>query len=95
MEAYIGTIMQFPWNWGINGWALCDGRLLSISQYSALFSLLGTNFGGDGRTTFALPDLRPKDANGDVLNLNIGELYNGVPYLAYHIALVGIYPARD
>ena len=40
------------------GWALCDGQLLSVSAYSALFSILGTTYGGDGRTTFALPDLR-------------------------------------
>ena len=48
--------------WGLNfaprGWAFCDGRLLPIAQNTALFSLLGTTYGGDGRTTFGLPDLR-------------------------------------
>lgn len=50
--------MLVGWNFAARGWAFCDGQLLPISQYSALFSLLGTTFGGDGRTTFGLPDLR-------------------------------------
>ncbi len=49
---------MFGGNFAPRGWAYCDGQLLPISQYSALFSLLGTIYGGDGRTTFALPDLR-------------------------------------
>ena len=57
-EPYIGQITIFPYNFEPRGWALCDGRLLPIAQYTALFSLLGTTYGGDGRTTFALPDLR-------------------------------------
>ncbi|MHC4876344.1 MAG: phage tail protein [Planctomycetota bacterium] len=55
---FLGQIMPVGWNFAARGWALCDGQLLPISQNSALFSLLGTAFGGDGRTTFALPDLR-------------------------------------
>jgi len=58
MEEMIGVIKMFAGNFAPRGWALCDGQLLSISQYSALFSILGTTYGGDGRTTFALPDLR-------------------------------------
>lgn len=50
--------MMFAGNFAPRGWALCDGQLLSIAQNQALFSLLGTTYGGDGRTTFALPDLR-------------------------------------
>lgn len=57
-EPFIGEIMLFGGNFPPRGWAYCDGQLLSISQNSALFSLLGTIYGGDGRTTFALPDLR-------------------------------------
>ena len=57
-EPFIGQITIFPYNFEPRGWALCDGRLLPIAQYTALFSLLGTTYGGDGRTTFALPDLR-------------------------------------
>ena len=58
MEPFIGQIQAFGFNFAPRGWAKCDGQLLPISQNSALFSLLGTIYGGDGRTTFALPDLR-------------------------------------
>jgi len=54
----IGEITMFAGNFVPRNWAFCDGQLLPISQYSALFSILGTTYGGDGRTTFALPDLR-------------------------------------
>ena len=57
-DPFIGQIQAFGFNFAPRVWAKCDGQLLSISQYSALFSLLGTYYGGDGRTTFALPDLR-------------------------------------
>ncbi|NNF56787.1 MAG: phage tail protein [Rhodothermaceae bacterium] len=50
--------MLFAGNFAPRGWAFCDGQLLAISQYTALFSILGTTYGGDGRTTFGLPDLR-------------------------------------
>ena len=63
-DPFIGEIMQFGGNFCPRGWAEADGRLLSISNYSALFSLLGTNFGGDGRRTFGLPDLRGRTAVG-------------------------------
>ena len=58
MEPFIGQIIMFGGNFAPRGWALCDGSLLSIAQWSALFSILGTSYGGDGRTTFGLPDLR-------------------------------------
>lgn len=58
MDPFLGQIIMFGGNFAPRGWALCDGQLLPISQYSALFSILGTTYGGDGRTTFALPDLR-------------------------------------
>jgi microcystin-dependent protein len=57
-ESYIGQLMLVGFQYAPRGWLLCDGKLLSISQFSTLFSLLGTTYGGDGRTTFALPDLR-------------------------------------
>ena len=57
-EPMIGEIRMFAGNFAPKGWALCDGQLLAISQNTALFSILGTTFGGDGRTVFALPDLR-------------------------------------
>jgi microcystin-dependent protein len=58
MEPFIGQIMLFAGNFAPKGWAFCNGQLLSISQNSAVFALLGTTYGGDGVTTFALPDLR-------------------------------------
>ncbi len=58
MEPFLGQIMPVGFNFNPRGWAMCNGQLLPIAQYTALFSLLGTTFGGDGRTTFALPDLR-------------------------------------
>ena len=57
-EPFIGNIMLFGGNFAPLGWAFCDGSLQSIAQNTALFSLLGTTYGGDGQTTFALPDLR-------------------------------------
>lgn len=57
-EPFIGEIRMFAGNFAPRGWAFCDGQLMSISQNTALFSLLGTLYGGDGRTTFGLPDLR-------------------------------------
>ena len=58
MEDFIGTVQAFAFNFTPRGWLACNGQLLSIAQYQTLFSLLGTMYGGDGRTTFALPDLR-------------------------------------
>ena len=57
-EPFIGEIRMFGFNFPPRGWAQCNGQLLQIAQNSALFSLLGTTYGGDGRTTFALPELR-------------------------------------
>jgi microcystin-dependent protein len=58
MEAYLGSITMFAGNFAPRGWAMCEGQILSIAQNTALFSLLGTTYGGNGQTTFALPDLR-------------------------------------
>jgi microcystin-dependent protein len=55
---FIGEIIMFAGNFPPRGWAFCQGQLLSIAQNTALFSILGTTYGGDGQTTFALPDLR-------------------------------------
>ena len=61
-EPFIGEIRLFPYTFAPRGWAFCNGQLLSISQNTALFALIGTIYGGDGRTTFALPDLRGRVA---------------------------------
>jgi microcystin-dependent protein len=57
-EPFVGEIRMFAGNFAPRGWSFCDGQLLAVSQNDALFSLLGTIYGGDGRTTFGLPDLR-------------------------------------
>lgn len=62
MEPLLGSIILFGGNFAPRGWAFCDGQLLPIAQNSALFSILGTTYGGDGKTTFALPDLRGRVA---------------------------------
>ncbi|WP_417353637.1 phage tail protein [Flavobacterium alkalisoli] len=72
---YLGEIKAFAFGFSPKGWAYCDGQILPIASYQALYSLLGTTYGGDGRTTFGLPDLRgrkivhPGDGPGlDVIN---------------------------
>jgi microcystin-dependent protein len=78
MEPFLGEIRLMAFDFAPPGWALCDGRLLRISQNTALFSLIEFTHGGDGRSTFALPDLRGQP----------------VPGLNYVIALQGIFPSR-
>ena len=82
MDFFIGQICLFPWRWAPRGWARCDGALLPINANQALFSLVGTTYGGDGRQTFGLPDLRGKKAR------------NGTR-AHYFINLQGIYPSRN
>jgi microcystin-dependent protein len=57
-EPFLGELRLLPYNFAPQGWATCDGQIMSIAQNTALFSLLGTTYGGNGQTTFALPDLR-------------------------------------
>jgi microcystin-dependent protein len=57
-DPFVAEIRIFPFNFAPKGWAWCDGQLLPLSQNTALFSLLGTTYGGDGKSTFALPDLQ-------------------------------------
>lgn len=63
-DAFLAEIRMFAGNFAPQGWMFCDGSLLQISQYDALYSLIGTTFGGDGQMTFALPDLRGRVAIG-------------------------------
>ena len=78
VEPFVGEIRFVGFNFAPIGWAKCEGQLLSISQNTALFSLLGTTYGGDGQTTFALPDLRgrvplgPGQGTG-LTNRDLGE----------------------
>ncbi|GEN73536.1 MULTISPECIES: phage tail protein [Chryseobacterium] len=74
MEEYIGIVKLFAGNFAPRGWLFCDGSLLRISTNSALFSILGTTYGGDGVTTFALPNLKGRMAIG-AGNANSNEYY--------------------
>src|SRR4051812_12059126 len=58
MDPFVAEIRIFPFNFAPKGWAFCDGQILPLSQNTALFSLLGTTYGGDGKSTFALPDMQ-------------------------------------
>jgi microcystin-dependent protein len=79
MEPFVGQIQLLPYNFAPMGWDFCEGQLLRISSNSALYSLIGTMYGGDGTTTFALPNLKGKEP---------------APNMRYCIALNGIYPNR-
>ncbi len=70
---FIGQILLVPYNFCPKDWAYCDGRTLQINNHHALFSLLGTTYGGDGRYTFALPDLRDRVPVGASQNLHLGD----------------------
>ena len=79
MEGTIAEIRMFAGNFAPVGWAFCQGQLMSIDQNTALFSLLGTTYGGDGQTTFALPDLRGRVADGTgqgpgLPNIQLGQV---------------------
>ena len=83
MESFIATVMMFGFNFAPVGWLFCNGATLPINQYQALFSLLGTTYGGDGRTTFHLPDLRGKSS-----------LDSSPTDCHYCICVEGVYPQR-
>jgi microcystin-dependent protein len=76
MEPFVGQILMVAFNFAPKGWALCNGQLLPINQNQALFSLLGTYYGGDGRTNFALPNLQGRvpvhQGNNGVSNYVMG-----------------------
>jgi hypothetical protein len=79
-DPFLGEVILVPYNFAPRGWIFAEGQLLPISQNTALFSLLGTTYGGDGRTTFALPDMRALEP---------------VCGMHYIIALQGIFPSRQ
>lgn len=81
MECFIGQIELFPYTYAPLNWALCNGQLLQTSQYGALFSLIRNHYGGDGITTFALPNLQGTEP---------------IPNTNYYICLLdGEYPVHD
>jgi microcystin-dependent protein len=77
MDPFVAECRIFPFNFAPKGWAFCDGQILPLSQNTALFSLLGTTYGGDGRVTFALPNLQGRTpihmGNGHTLGERGGE----------------------
>lgn len=79
-EPFLGQITVYPYTFPPTGWADCNGQLLPISQYSALFSLLGTQYGGNGTTNFALPDLQGRVPVGQ------GQLPGGSNYVMGEMA---------
>jgi microcystin-dependent protein len=79
VDPLLGSIVLFAGNFAPNGWAFCDGQTLSIAQNTALFSIVGTTYGGDGTTNFALPSLAPLSSDGP----------------RYIIAVQGVFPSRD
>ncbi|WFR57582.1 tail fiber protein [Anaerocolumna sp. AGMB13025] len=81
MSPFIGQIQLFAFGSAPPNWVLCDGAILPIGSYEALFYLILTKFGGDGKTNFAVPDL----TNAVPLNVNDG-------FMCYYIATVGDYP---
>lgn len=110
-DAMLGEVRLFAGNFAPRGWALCEGQLLKISEHTALFSLLGCMYGGDCRTTFALPDLRDKVPVGPTKR-NVGDStkpmsvksdnnssdaveLKGTVNMHYIIALQGYFPSRS
>jgi microcystin-dependent protein len=73
-QPFMAQIMMVSFNFAPKGWSLCNGQLLAINQNQALFSLLGTTYGGNGQTTFALPNLQGRIPNGFGANYTLGEL---------------------
>lgn len=80
MDYYIGQIQLFPYNYAPQDWLFCQGQTLQVMQNQALFSLIGIKFGGNGSTTFMLPDLRGTEP---------------IPGMQYAICTQGIYPPRN
>ena len=101
MDAFVSQILPFAGNFVPLHWAACDGQLLAIQDYDALFSLIGTTYGGDGITTFAVPDLRGAvpvggtDGTERPLSSDIEGEAAGVVAMQYIICVSGLYPSRD
>jgi len=71
---FLGQLMLASWNYAAKGWATCNGQLMAINQNQALFSLLGTTFGGDGRVNFALPNLQGRTPVGFGNGIQLGQV---------------------
>ncbi len=86
MDPFVAEIRIYPFNFAPKGWAFCDGQLLPLSQNTALFSLLGTTYGGDGKSNFALPDMQgnapmhPGGPDRTFARSSGGFAYKAAPY---------------
>lgn len=80
MDYLIGSIGLFPYNFVPMGWLLCDGQMLQIANYSPLYALVGVTYGGNGQSTFAVPNLQGLEPR---------------PNLRYFICVEGLFPTRD
>ena len=89
-EPYLASVNIFAGNFAPRMWAFCNGQLLPISQYDALFSLIGTTFGGDGQTTFGLPDLRGRTPVGVGDGPGISSIVWGQKSGSYTVTLTTI-----
>ena len=94
-DPFVAEIRIFPFNFAPKGWAFCDGQLMPISQNTALFSLLGTTYGGDGKSTFALPDMQGnvpmQPGQGQGLSLrDLGEM-SGVETITLLVAEIPLH----
>ena len=94
MDVFLGSITQFGFNYPTDGWVVCHGQVMAIYPNEELFSLLGNAFGGDGQTTFALPNLRKSKADGSYYSQG-EQLPDGTPYIESYICVEGIYPTRN
>ena len=104
MEPLIGEIRMFAGNFAPEGWAFCDGQELKLKAHTALFSIIGTTYGGNGKTTFALPDLRGRapmhptagaaGESGAIAARDDALAPPGYLYVNFIIALTGAYPSR-
>ena len=74
MDPILGQIILWPLNWVPDGWLACEGQELQVAQYQALYSLLGQTYGGNGTTSFKLPDLRSRVPLGAVLPNQVGTV---------------------
>ena len=103
-DPFLGEVIMFAGNFAPRGWAFCNGQILAISENTALYSILGTMYGGDGITTFGLPDLRGRAAIGTSKDITQGattpqgssgsDTAGGLS-VRYIIALDGVYPPRS
>jgi microcystin-dependent protein len=90
-QPFLGEVKLISWNFPPKGWAFCNGQFLPINQNQALFSILGTMYGGDGRTTFALPDLRGRAAIHQGSGFTVGQ--NGGQ--EFHTLIISEMPAHN